>query len=93
MEGGQVSAGDDREQQDDLHRLYLYDLGSFLRIAALEAKAACDAARDTQSESLQCGRALAYYEVLSLLIAQAGAFELPIEDLHLEGLDPDRDLV
>ena len=30
---------------------------------------------------------------MSLLISQAESFQLPIEDLHLEGLDPDRDLL
>jgi hypothetical protein len=36
---------------------------------------------------------MAYYEVVSLLVNQAYAFELPVEDLHLCGLDPDRDLL
>jgi hypothetical protein len=39
------------------------------------------------------GRQVAYHEVMSLLVQQAESFQLPIEDLHLEGLDPDRDLI
>jgi hypothetical protein len=39
------------------------------------------------------GRLMAYYEVVSLLISQARTFELSIDDLHLEGLNPDRDLL
>jgi hypothetical protein len=89
----EVSVGGDREQPRDEHRLYLYDLGFLLREAAFEAKAAGEAARGSESESFQRGRAFAYYEVLSLLIAQAGAFDLPLEDLRLDGLDPDRDLL
>jgi hypothetical protein len=88
-----VGKGADRQQGRDTHRLYLYDLGFFLREAALDAKAARDAAAGMESEPFQGGKTLAYYEVLSLLIAQADAFDLPLEDLRLDGLDPDRDLL
>jgi hypothetical protein len=36
---------------------------------------------------------MAYYEVLSLMQSQAEAFQLPLNDLALSGLDPDRDLL
>ncbi len=36
---------------------------------------------------------MAYYEVLSLMQQQAEAFQLPLEALALEGLDPERDLI
>jgi hypothetical protein len=36
---------------------------------------------------------MAYYEVLSLMQQQAVAFDLPLQDLALDGLDPDRDLL
>ena len=77
----------------ELHRNYLFDLGSLLREQALDAKQAAGTARGTGDEAFQSGRLLAYYEVLSLLVSQARAFELPAEDLHLCGLDPDRDLL
>ena len=35
---------------------------------------------------------MAYYEVMSLLVSEAESFQLPIEDLHIDGVDPDRDL-
>jgi hypothetical protein len=36
---------------------------------------------------------MAYYEVMSLLVSEAESFQLSIEDLHIDGLDPDRDLL
>jgi hypothetical protein len=36
---------------------------------------------------------MAYSEVTTLLVQEAQSFKLAIEDLHLEGLDPDRDLI
>jgi hypothetical protein len=36
---------------------------------------------------------MAYYEVISLMQHQAEAFDLPLSDLALFGLDPDRDLI
>jgi hypothetical protein len=77
----------------DLHRNYLFDLGYLLREQALEAKQALRAAKGTADEAFQAGRLMAYYEVLSLLVSQARTFELPIADLHIEGLEPDRDLL
>ena len=77
----------------ELHRNYLFDLGYLLREQALNAKQAVGAAKGTADEVFQSGRLLAYYEVLSLLVSQATSFELPVEDLHLCGLDPDRDLL
>jgi hypothetical protein len=77
----------------ELHRSYVFDLGYLLREHALEAKQAVRGAKGTDDEAFQSGRLMAYYEVLSLLVSQARAFELPIEDLHLCGLEPDRDLL
>ena len=36
---------------------------------------------------------MGYYAVLSLMHQQAQAFAIPLEDLALDGLDPDRDLL
>jgi len=33
------------------------------------------------------------YEVISLMQHQAEVFEIPLADLALEGLDPERDLI
>lgn len=77
----------------ELHRNYLFDLGYLLREQALDAKQAAGAAKGTDDEAFQSGRLMAYYEVLSLLVGQARTFELPVEDLHLCGLEPDRDLL
>jgi hypothetical protein len=77
----------------ELHRNYLFDLGFLLRERALEAKQSFGAAKGTADEAFQSGRLMAYYEVLSLLVGQARSFELPVEDLHLCGLVPNRDLL
>jgi hypothetical protein len=77
----------------DVHKNYLLDLGHLLREKALEAKERQQQARRSEDEAFESGRAMAYYEVMSLLVSQAESFQLPIEDLHLEGLDPDRDLL
>jgi len=77
----------------EFHENYLFDPGYLLRERALNAKQELPAARGTASEAFHSGRALAYYEVISLLVNQAIAFGLPVEDLHLEGLEPDRDLL
>jgi hypothetical protein len=59
----------------------------------LEAKQSARAAKGTDDEAYQSGQKMAYYEVISLLVQEAESFQLPLEDLHLEGLDPDRALI
>ena len=76
----------------DVHKNYLFDLGYLLRERAMEAKDSRDKARGTDEEAYESGRAMAYYEVMSLMVSETASFQLPIEDLHLEGLDTDRDL-
>jgi hypothetical protein len=72
---------------------YLADLGFLLKQEALDAKAR--AARETGEPGHQfaLGRALAYYEVLSLMHQQAKAFGVDAKDLSLHDFDPDRDLL
>ena len=35
---------------------------------------------------------MAYLEIVSLMQQQAGAFGIPLSDLALDGVDPERDL-
>jgi hypothetical protein len=77
----------------EVHKNYLSDLGYLLRQKAFEAKQSAWAAKGTDDEAYQLARKMAYYGVMSLLVQEAESFRLPIEDLHLEGLDPDRDLI
>jgi hypothetical protein len=71
------------------HQHYLRDLGDLLRRAANEAHEKAK----TSKTDFDSGRGFAYYEVLSLMCEQAIAFNLPLSDLALDGLDPDRDLL
>jgi hypothetical protein len=77
----------------DTHKHYLHDLGAELRERALKAKQQAKTARGTSDEQYEQGKAIAYYEVLSLMESEAKTFELPPEDLHFEGFDADRDLM
>jgi hypothetical protein len=77
----------------DLHKNYLFDLGHLLREEALKARQAFQAAKGTPDAAFQSGRLMAYYEVLSLVVSQAQSFNVPVADLHLNGLDLDRDLL
>ena len=79
-------------QMTDTHAYYLLDLGQLVREAGEQAKK--EAASATAEDKIfQRGRLMAYYEVLSLMQSQAEAFQLPLNDLALSGLDPDRDLL
>lgn len=68
---------------------YLRDLGYLIRERALKAK---EEARSEPGDFAR-GQLMAFYEVVSLMQAQADAFEIPFEQLSLDGVDPDRDLI
>lgn len=75
------------------HELYLYDLGLILRERALEAVAERDAApQGSEARLFQSGRVMAFNEVISIIQQQAQAFGIPLSDLRLDGVEPDRDL-
>ena len=77
----------------DVHKHYLGDVAFELREMALEAKRRYQAAKGTENEAYEAGRSFAFYEVMSLLVMQAQSFQMPVEDLRIQGLDPDRDLL
>ncbi|MFZ0428955.1 MAG: hypothetical protein WAO20_12630 [Acidobacteriota bacterium] len=71
---------------------YLMDLGTLLKEAAFEARRVRDSSSGTDRDFLN-GRLMGYYEVISLMLSQCGAFGLPANAINLGGIDPDRDLV
>ena len=76
----------------ETHANYLRDLGQLLREAGQEAKRSARAATDGDRD-FERVKLMAYYEVLSLMQQQAVAFDLPLDDLALDELDPNRDLI
>jgi hypothetical protein len=80
---------DGDNEMPDSHANYLSDMGRHVAEMAIEAKGKLDESSDLFS----CGKLMAYYEVVSLMKQQADAFQLPIEDVGLAGIDPERDLL
>ena len=74
------------------HAHYLRDLGHLLRDEAEKARAATNSAA-AENLDFERGQLMAYVSVLSLMQQQAVSFGLPLSDLSLEGLDPERDLL
>ena len=72
---------------------YLADLGHLLKEDAVAAKRDSDAARSGEDAAFARGRSLAYYEVISLLQQQAWVFGIPLEEINLADINPDRDLI
>ncbi len=71
------------------HKLYLRDLGYLLRELAVEAKQKATASQSEFATGYMAG----FHRVVSLMQQQAEAFEIPLEDLELDGFDPDSELV
>ena len=76
-----------------VHKDYLYDVGLELKQRALEARRERDAASAGSAErEFHSGRLIAFNEVISILQQQALGLGIPLEDLRLNDIEPDRDL-
>jgi uncharacterized protein YuzE len=72
---------------------YLYDLGHLMKLYALEKRAERDDA-DARSEDriFKSGELSGFHRVISLMQQQAEGFGIPLSDLRLDDIAPDRDL-
>jgi hypothetical protein len=60
---------------------------------ARDAKRDSVAAKGTPDERYRLGALMAFHSVISLLQQQARAFGIPLEELDLSDVDPERDLL
>jgi hypothetical protein len=75
------------------HSLYLLDLGRLVSERASDAKHDKEAATGAEDGAYAAGRLMGLHEVVSLMQEQAVAFGIPLKDIGLEGIDPERDLL
>ena len=71
---------------------YLHDVGVQLKSDAFEVKSLRSSATQEEREFLD-GKLFAYYEVLSLILNQAKAFQIDPARLGLEGFEPGKELL
>ena len=63
---------------------YLANLGENIKEKA-------DTAKQNEMDDYEMGYKMALYEVISLMCQQAEVFDIGLEDIGLEGVDPERD--
>lgn len=78
-------------ESDDTYALYLRDLVSLAKEQAREAKLRENNASGDE-RTFQSGILMGWYSIISLMQSQAKAFDIPLEALGLDDIDPDRDL-
>ena len=76
----------------DQAAFYLRDLGALVKEKALDAQRAKEVAEGDNEYDVQLGRLMALQEVVSLMQEQAASFEIPLEQLGLDDIDPYDDL-
>jgi hypothetical protein len=77
----------------DRHKDYLFDLGFLIKERALEAYRQRDGLPlGSVEREFHTGRVLAFNEVISIMQQQAEGLGLPLSDLRLDDIEPDRDL-
>ena len=79
---------------DRKYKYYLRDLGNLLKERALGAKEMFKKEeRGTVGYHFEAGRLMAFNEAISIMQQQAQGFQIPLEELDLRDIEPDRDLV
>jgi hypothetical protein len=76
------------------YKHYLEDLGEVVKARALEAKE--ERTKEPQGSpgyDFQCGRLVAFNEIISILQQQAEGFGINLDELNLDDIDPDQDLI
>jgi hypothetical protein len=77
----------------DTYKNYLFDLGLLIKERALEARHQRDEApTESLEREFQSGRVIAFNEVISIMQQQAEGLGIPLSDLRLDDIVPDRDL-
>jgi hypothetical protein len=73
---------------------YLRDLALLIKDMAREAKTTSDASTsDIDHRALSLERLMTLHEVVSLMQQQAEAFNIPLADIGLDDIDPEKDLI
>jgi hypothetical protein len=77
----------------DAHKNYLFDLGYELKAEALAARRERDSSPEgSEDRAFKSGRLLAFYQVISTLRNRAEGFGIPLSEIRLDDIEPDRDL-
>jgi hypothetical protein len=71
------------------YQLYLNDLGFLLRDYALEAKEN----RNLHKTDYYTGYLMGFHRVISLMQQQAEGFQIPLREINLHDIDPEKDLI
>jgi len=81
-------------RKNDRYKNYLFDIGLFIKEGALKAREKrSKEKKGSKAHMYEAGRVMAFYEVISLLQQEAEGFAIPLKDLQLDGIDPDKDLL
>ncbi len=78
-------------KSDDTYSLYLKDLIYLAKERARDAKLGADKASGDE-RMFQSGVLMGWYSIISMMQSQAKAFDIPLEVIGLDDIDPDRDL-
>jgi hypothetical protein len=76
----------------DIYKDYLYDLGPIIVERAFESKTKLKSSKSAADKAFHEGSLLAFYAVISIMQQQAEGLGLPLKDLRLDNVVPDRDL-
>ena len=74
------------------YQLYLYDLGLLIKEYALEAKARANE-KTGEDRAFERGIVFGYMNVMGVIQDEARAFGIGLDELQLDGFDPERELL
>lgn len=79
--------------ENNTYKNYLSDFSHMIIERAYKARDDRQKYRETEKESFHAGILMGYRNVISLLQAQADAFQIPLDEIKLDKINPDKDLL
>jgi hypothetical protein len=72
---------------------YLIDLGRLVKEYALAAVEEREKHRNESTQEFYDGYVLGFHRIVSLMQQQALSYDIDLKEIHLDCIEPDRDLV
>jgi len=73
------------------HKQYLSDLGFLLKEYSSEAKKNYIKEKSGQNGAFHEGYLMGFHRVITLMQQQASVFSIPLSEIQLDDIDPDKD--
>ena len=79
--------------ESNLYENYLTDLCIIIKENAIKAKKESELSKNTKNKDYSLGYLMAYHEIVSLIQQQAKVFQIPLNKIKMENINPEKEIL